>query len=207
MGNGADEAAEHIGAGGTGPLAVPQTGTGGWFTAGDAIPDTGATRLPCRMRMQVISVKTSLNDKELDILSDMNRNLYSKRDVQTKIEVLYTKELCMSHANGCVEIDKHVKLDRFISRRETALPALTGLGYGAVEGSVAAAIAQGHVARGVSTNRDPDRANMYRDAADSVADQWRNVQRIYVLFTSEKGHDMECNPMVDFHGYIDSLAV
>ena len=96
---------------------------------------------------------------------------------------------------------------RLLAALETALPALTGLGYGAVEANVAQAIAQGHVAAGVSTNRDPSRHNMSRDTADNVADQWRNVQRIYVLFTSEKSHDLECNPMVDFHGYIDSLAV
>ena len=125
---------------------------------------------------------------------DLNRNLYSKRDVTTKIEVLYTKELCMSESNGCVEIDKYVRLDRFISRRETALPAIDTLGYG-------------NTAEGGSLNgREPTRDNMSRDVAQSKADAWRNTQRIYVLFTSEKPAAADFNPILDFHGYIDSLA-
>lgn len=190
--NEAEEAGEHIGAGGTGPQLPAQTGTTGWFGQGEAIPDTGATRLPIRMRIQVIAVKNSLNDKELDILADLNRNLYSKRDVNTKVEVLYTKELCMSHSNGCVEIDKYIKLDRFIQRRENALPNLAEMGFA------------GSAEAGTIAGRSPFRLNMSRD--EPHADNWRNTSRIFVLFSSEKPYTQNTNPMVDFHGYVDSLA-
>eukprot|EP01050_Picozoa_sp_SAG11_P043319 SAG11_NODE_20439_length_445_cov_0.745665_1_plen_40_part_10 len=32
------------------------------------------------------------------------------------------------------------------------------------------------------------------------------MQRVYVLFTSEKPGEAMYNPIIDFHGYIDSLA-
>ena len=62
--SGAAESMEGLsGAGATGPALKAVTGSGGVFTVGQASADTEATELPVRMRMQVIAVKSSLNDR------------------------------------------------------------------------------------------------------------------------------------------------
>ena len=129
-------------------------------------------------------VANPLTSEEVAHLSDCFRDYSSKRDFNTKVNVLWKKEGALTR-DQCLSMDKTIVLDKWMARTGgTIAPPMNDL-YGAAgtAGSI---------------------TNPTLQALSAMSTQ--HTQRVFIMFSSEKSQVQIGNPMIQVHGYCDSVA-
>ena len=139
--------------------------------------DTGASSRPLRYKFMVFMVANPLTPEEVAHLSDCFRDYSSKRDFNTKVNVLWKKEGALTR-DQCLSMDKTIVLDKWMARTGgTIAPPIADLcGGDGVAGSITG------------------RTNPSLQSMSAMSTQ--HTQRVFIMFSSEKSQVQVGNPMI-----------